>query len=1387
MVDETTPSQASSPQKPHTVKFRVTAEVARKQPDEQSTLITLRYAFANGDRVESSPLGCGDEESEWQRQLGTKPGRDDQESVELWTFTRDHELIVTDDSLHSINDQPIVCFFAGTRPAETGRVAEESDSQPRRRNYACAVHCDLSAFLANKASVVAVRDFRGRPVSPEAHETANKTTWMRSAISDTRSAPSAISHAALRKTNVIFSYVRISVTIAPDSPLLMSEEALKRHNPLSITLKRVRSLPGVRTTSSKLRKYTEPCPHELLQENCRDVYCVIRSPLASLIGVDVPCKRPINFLTRASATDARCAAADASFHHTVVYLTGHLDKSQVEAIFVNLPIEVEVHDRDLIVGVTHSETKNQVSNKLAILHESPDLALDVWEQIAAGEESYEVASKYLEKAPALVHETMVNTEQEDVHDTANMDGNMRDANDRSHHVEKKPAGDGEVPILQQTPEIFAVDELYTRALTSFWIRAGDKYPYGKAEVGVEALLDSAPLLAAAFRQKAKSNSSEIPPDTGYLDTDPLDQTEVDEGTRGENENDAEGVRLQEQQEQSERGGAESMTTSISEDSISQPRVPKHMWNSTVNATLLAPGPSVQCKVDVTARKKRVVSKEGMDHWHLDEAQRLIVQPGAYSDAGTVIAINVNLFHHLRALSEGVFCNGSFWEKTLGDQPFLIKKDDDSVADYEPLVSRLACHSAPFARAAITFPYAENAVLCSLMNAMDNINSNALGAEIVGSLKSYQLTSEQLGKAHSGTLDLISGFHIIDSDSRSIVIEGLTTSIAKLVEAIKTTTDSGTTSYELLADPSIRFTRRLYTAFNSDLKKVRLRGKLPLLVQSPEIYNRTKVSTDCFEGLDRLMNIRRCSTLRQLAMHDQSGGLPEVQMILQIESKFGEPVTQTDIDGSPTGTKKPRIGASKLKIEDKVGTSSLLEVIDGPARDTDLRKALLYDSDDSCGKDHRIDTDTTQGSARKSTSQVRKAQTDSFNPKFETALRHRQATDYIALRRQENQKAAESYKLYRQAREAERKADTVANDFIYSGQTLQYTELKKAEQRSRLKLERNVTFVRSVVEHADYLSLTVPLVDETRLNQDAAAENRARWMTHRGFVYPAPKPQSEYNAHPNKLSRARVEELAKPWVEGAMCHGDLSRVDDPSLAVDSAHKFDTVPSKSVACFGGFGREIYEREYAGCDIGNPERLPRGKSLTRKLDDTQYLRSVHLCGEGLAAEAAEARLKEDEDFRSKVVVDTLDFKIGRYCQIDCPSQTDRLRDILHNPPEALFLKSVRNARLPSGKMCRLKPAPYSIFSGEEYLPMQRFSEQLRKYSGHRVADTDWKKNIHRDTLRRASERILSRRPITALNTEEICADKRWHVDSYEDNSYCEMQRTSVGGNEPSSCEQN
>ena len=129
-------------------------------------------------------------------------------------------------------------------------------------------------------------------------------------------------------------------------------------------------------------------------------------------------------------------------------------------------------------------------------------------------------------------------------------------------------------------------------------------------------------------------------------------------------------------------------------------------------------------------------------------------------------------------------------------------------------------------------------LQSLNKAIDRVNDKALRETMIGSLMSYQLSEEEVTRANRGELNLICGCMVIDDDCRMVFIEGTVDGMASVLAECKRMHQNDW-SCRVLSNPDIRFKERIYTEFNVDLKKIRLREPLPMLNEMPEIYNRAK--------------------------------------------------------------------------------------------------------------------------------------------------------------------------------------------------------------------------------------------------------------------------------------------------------------------------------------------------------------------------------------------------------------------------------------------------------------------------------------------------------------------------------------------------------------------
>lgn len=489
----------------------------------------------------------------------------------------------------------------------------------------------------------------------------------------------------------------------------------------------------------------------------------------------------------------------------------------------------------------------------------------------------------------------------------------------------------------------------------------------------------------------------------------------------------------------------------------------------------------------------------------------------------------------------------------------------------------------------TFEYKHSNMLQAITKILDDINNAGL-KEVQGSLKSHQLSPIEVEQAQAGSLDVVGGFHVIDDDSRMIVIEGLKDTIDRVAAAVPRP-HANDRSVRILSDANTLFHKRLYSQFNVDLKKIKLRDPLPDLCQMPEMYNRSKVSPECFNALHSLLAIRNANRMNEVAVQTE---FPPADDLIQIESKYGESISLEDITGEPPSNRKRTLNRRRNRED---------QPTDLAASAADFIQA-------------------TDADAPPPKPPPRKAPTDATNPDFERSLRQRNIRDFLAEQTELVDRAKVQFHQTQSQLQAELDKDPVSAKFTYSGQALQFTRLKKDELRAKLGRRKDAHFTYS----KDYLSAAVAMVDDEVPIRTRTVE-KSKWKTARGFVYPAPRPPTDFIAHPHKPSESRIAMLAEPWVENELHPKPVSR-DASSL---DGPDFNSLPvAGGSTIFGGFRKPAFARSYDNNHIGDPRKLPRGKLTLEK--DPKFFSSVHLSGDGLQKEMEEEAARQRQAWMDK-----------------------------------------------------------------------------------------------------------------------------------------------------------
>ena len=649
---------------------------------------------------------------------------------------------------------------------------------------------------------------------------------------------------------------------------------------------------------------------------------------------------------------------------------------------------------------------------------------------------------------------------------------------------------------------------------------------------------------------------------------------------------------------------------------------------------------------------------------------------------------------------------------------------------------------PFSRMVIVFKYDDNETLDMINDAMQAVNSRAL-PDIQGTLRSYGLSSKEVKDVNDAKLDLVCGFMILDDETRLVVLEGLGgigLGMQHLFADIPRMKPNDS-SLKILSNPEILFPNRLYTEFGPDLKRVRPREKLRKLAKKPELYNRKQVDEDCFEAIDKLMALRRAADLKVTKELD---AYPTAKSISMLELLYGDALSKQDLDGTT---------ASPLK--------------------NSTHNTVSFENTDGEGKEGNAED---HGSASQHTSSrhaktQRAAPTDCRNPEFDSIILNRDPTkprvDYLKENR-EIRMAQWANALNRMA-EREAEDDAVIARVLgiesgkgvkistYSGQRENFTEKLMVEQRNKLSAIKNATFTHS----QEFLSQTVQMVDEEVDKKVLEQQEHQKWTTKRGFVYPPPKNRRELLQHPKRPNDTRIEDLKEPFEQFELHSGQSD--------VESAKKLElergfTVKSVKDAVFGMLDPPEFQRPFELSMVGNQKKLPRGK-ITGGFDkNDKFWQSVHLHGEKSAQVQKEAEEKEIAEWKSKVVVDHLDFKIGGYKVRDKAIQMDRTKDILKGEAKEKSLIKIRNLKSHTGRDLSYAPAPLSLMGTEEYVPNAASKALLRAEDKTQFITTkqtgtasDFTRYIHHSTGKASKQMAISRRQHPPLNANEK-SGARW-----------------------------
>ncbi|XP_071961619.1 uncharacterized protein [Antedon mediterranea] len=397
---------------------------------------------------------------------------------------------------------------------------------------------------------------------------------------------------------------------------------------------------------------------------------------------------------------------------------------------------------------------------------------------------------------------------------------------------------------------------------------------------------------------------------------------------------------------------------------------------------------------------------------------------------------------------------------------------------------------PFSRLVYVFDYKNTCFLHSLEKLITEINASALRLDampehvIKAALSTYKLSYDQQS---STSLDIVTGFQILDGEQHIFILEGLRDhAIKKMWETLPRQKNHEDTIFEAMYNSNLMFSERVYAALDVDLCRIRLHEPLSIIVQQPLLYIRDMVPRLCLEAIIRLDKLLTCTQLRELTKNDL---FPSAKMILSLSREFGIPLTTTDFE--------------ELKLTKKV------EMIAESRRSQTMPEISV-------------------------TKRREWTPLDNYNEDY---------YDMIIMRQQQNtpihnflQENIDSVGEISHINSINRvRPETIhvtqpnGTSHNYSTQTLNSTEQARESLRQLLAKEPNHRFTYC----SDYNSASVVPVDLNALQKEETERSKAKYLSSNGFVYPGVKSSLLSNEHPRKPDEARVTENMQPWEENIL--------------------------------------------------------------------------------------------------------------------------------------------------------------------------------------------------------------------------------------------------------------
>jgi hypothetical protein len=210
-----------------------------------------------------------------------------------------------------------------------------------------------------------------------------------------------------------------------------------------------------------------------------------------------------------------------------------------------------------------------------------------------------------------------------------------------------------------------------------------------------------------------------------------------------------------------------------------------------------------------------------------------------------------------------------------------------------------------------FDYKNKEFLQQLQKTLIEINLKCLGIKDGNeqNIRTYKLSESQ---RNDPKLDYISGVQIMDQHYRTFILEGISSGSMAELASILPKTHANTETFKMMRNETIRFSKRLYSEFNVDLKRIKLRTPIKKLILIPDVYMREKVPLETYRTIDQLNKIRKVNTIEEIVASDL---IPGKEALIEFERNYGDALSKEDLQGAVKKKKKTLKGKAGRKNKD----------------------------------------------------------------------------------------------------------------------------------------------------------------------------------------------------------------------------------------------------------------------------------------------------------------------------------------------------------------------------------------------------------------------------------------------------------------------------------------